>query len=145
MAINLVWQQEQAVRGVRPGNSDFRFVKKPFHFSKKPRAGARILQSGFAINGHSPGVARGDFSAPTCRRCSRELAIMGIAEGALFVPEEIELVQTTLDEVVTMLPVSNRTPAMRNRLASRIRAAAARGERDPVQLRICALLAPADE
>jgi hypothetical protein len=69
---------------------------------------------------------------------------MGIAEGALFVPEEIELVQTTLD-VVTMLPVSNRTPAMRNRLASRIRAAAARGERDPVQLRICALLAPADE
>jgi hypothetical protein len=70
---------------------------------------------------------------------------MGIAEGALFVPAEIELVQTTLDEVVTMLPVSNRTPAMRNRLASRIRAAAARGERDPVQLRICALLAPADE
>jgi hypothetical protein len=70
---------------------------------------------------------------------------MGIAEGALFVPEEIELLQTTLDEVVTLLPVSNRTPAMRKRLASRIRAAAARGERDPVQLRICALLAPADE
>ncbi len=70
---------------------------------------------------------------------------MGAAAGTLFVPEEIELVQTTLDEVVTMLPVSNRTPAMRSRLASRIRAAAAKGERDPVQLRICALLAPADE
>jgi len=70
---------------------------------------------------------------------------MGIAEGTLFVPEEIELLQTTLDEVVTLLPVPNRTPAMRNRLASRIMAAAAKGERDPVQLRISALLAPADE
>ena len=70
---------------------------------------------------------------------------MGIAEGALFVPEEIELLQTTLDEVVTMLPAPNRTPAMRSRLASRIMAAAAKGERDPVQLRISALLAPADE
>ena len=70
---------------------------------------------------------------------------MGIAEGTLFVPEEIELLETTLSEVVTMLPVPNRTPAMKNRLASRILAAAAKGERDPVQLRICALLAPADE
>ena len=70
---------------------------------------------------------------------------MGIAEATLFVPEEIELLQTTLEEVVTLLPASNRTPAMKNRLASRIMAAAARGERDPVQLRISALLAPADE
>jgi hypothetical protein len=70
---------------------------------------------------------------------------MGIAQGALFVPEEIELLQTTLDEVVTMLPAPSRTPSMRNRLASRIMAAAAKGERDPVQLRISALLAPADE
>jgi hypothetical protein len=72
-------------------------------------------------------------------------AIMGIAEGAFFLPEELQLLQTTLDEVVTILPVPNRTPAMKNRLASRILAAAAKGERDPVQLRICALLAPADE
>lgn len=70
---------------------------------------------------------------------------MGMAEGTLFVPEEIDLLQTTLNEVVTMLPIPNRTPAMRNRLASRIMAAAAKGERDPVQLRISALLAPADE
>jgi len=70
---------------------------------------------------------------------------MGVAEGALFVPEEIELLQTTLEEVVTILPPPNRTPAMRNRLALRIMAAAAKGERDPVQLRISALLAPADE
>jgi hypothetical protein len=71
--------------------------------------------------------------------------MMGMAEGTLFVPEEIDLLQTTLNEVVTMLPIPNRTPAMRNRLASRIMAAAAKGERDPVQLRISALLAPADE
>ena len=70
---------------------------------------------------------------------------MGIEAGPLFLPEEIELLQTTLDEVVTILPVPNRTPAMRSRLASRIMAAAAKGERDPVQLRISALLAPADE
>ena len=70
---------------------------------------------------------------------------MGIADVALFVPEEIELLQTTLDEVLTILPASNRTAAMKDKLASRILAAAAKGERDPVQLRISALLAPADE
>lgn len=70
---------------------------------------------------------------------------MGIAEAALFSREDSELLQTTLDEVLTILPVLSRTVAMRNRLASRIRAAAERGERDPVQLRISALLAPADE
>lgn len=70
---------------------------------------------------------------------------MQIAAGAYFLPEDIELMQTTLDEVVTILPVPNRTPAMRTRLASRILAAAAKGERDPIQLRISALLAPADE
>jgi hypothetical protein len=70
---------------------------------------------------------------------------MGMAEGAAFVPEDIQLLQTTLDEVLTILPAANRTAAMRNRLACRILAAAAKGERDPVQLRISALLAPADE
>jgi hypothetical protein len=70
---------------------------------------------------------------------------MGIAEAALFSPEDSDLLGKTLDEVLTILPIPNRTIAMRNRIASRIRAAAARGERDPVQLRISALLAPADE
>jgi hypothetical protein len=76
---------------------------------------------------------------------SERKAMMGIAEAASFLPEDSELLRTTLDEVLNILPVPNRTFAMRNRLASRIRAAAARGERDPVQLRISALLAPADE
>jgi hypothetical protein len=72
-------------------------------------------------------------------------ARMGIAEAAFFSPEDGELLRKTLDEVLTILPVSNRTLAMRSRIASRIWAAAAKGERDPVQLRISALLAPADE
>jgi hypothetical protein len=55
------------------------------------------------------------------------------------------LMRTALDEVVNVLPAFQRTSAMRTKLASRILAAAARGERDPVQLRISALLAPADE
>jgi len=71
--------------------------------------------------------------------------LMAVAEAAFFSPEDGELLRRTLDEVLTILPVSNRTLAMRSRIASRIRAAAARGERDPVQLRISALLAPADE
>jgi len=71
--------------------------------------------------------------------------MMGVAEGAIFVPEDVRLLQTTLDEVLTILPAANRTASMKNRLASRILAAAAKGERDPVQLRISALLAPADE
>jgi len=72
-------------------------------------------------------------------------ATIEIAAGAPFLPEDIELMRTTLDEVVNILPALYRTPTMRTRLASRIRAAAAKGERDPVQLRISALLAPADE
>jgi hypothetical protein len=71
--------------------------------------------------------------------------MMGVADGEIFVPEDIQLLQTTLDEVLTILPAANRTASMKNRLASRILAAAAKGERDPVQLRISALLAPADE
>jgi hypothetical protein len=84
-------------------------------------------------------------SGLTSEDVSDRETMMGVAEGAIFVPEDIQLLQTTLDEVLTILPVANRTAAMRNRLASRILAAAAKGERDPVQLRISALLAPADE
>jgi hypothetical protein len=72
-------------------------------------------------------------------------ATMEIAPGALFLPEDIVLMRSTLDEAVTILPVFQRTSAMRTRLASRIAAAVAKGERDPIQLRISALLAPADE
>ena len=70
---------------------------------------------------------------------------MEIAPGPAFLPEDVTLMRSALDEAVTILPAFQRTPAMRTKLASRIVAAIAKGERDPIQLRISALLAPADE
>jgi len=70
---------------------------------------------------------------------------MEIAPGPLVLPEDVALMRSALDEAVTILPTFQRTPAMRTKLASRIVAAVAKGERDPIQLRISALLAPADE
>ena len=61
-----------------------------------------------------------------------------VAPGAVFQPDEIKLMRSTLDEAATMLPLAKRTSAMKVKLASRILAAAAKGERDPVQLRIAA-------
>jgi hypothetical protein len=67
-----------------------------------------------------------------------------VAPGAVFQPDEIKLMRSTLDEAATMLPQAKRTSAMKVQLASRILAAAAKGERDPVQLRIAALLEVVD-
>jgi hypothetical protein len=67
-----------------------------------------------------------------------------VAPGAVFQPDEIKLMKSTLDEAATMLPLAKRTSAMKVKLASRILAAAAKGERDPVQLRIAALLEVVD-
>jgi hypothetical protein len=53
--------------------------------------------------------------------------------------------KSVLDEAATILPKTRQTPATKVKLASRILAAAARGERDPIQLRIAALLEPVDE
>jgi hypothetical protein len=72
-------------------------------------------------------------------------ATMEIAPGAPVLPEDVALMRSALDEVVNILPAFQRTSAMRTKLASRILAAVAKGERDPIQLRISALLAPADE
>jgi hypothetical protein len=67
------------------------------------------------------------------------------AAGALFLPEDVALMRSALDESMTILPAFQRTSKMKTKLASRILVAVSKGERDPVQLRICALLAPADE
>jgi hypothetical protein len=48
-------------------------------------------------------------------------------------------------EAATILPAHRRTPAMKTKLATCILAAAAKGERDPIQLRIAAFLEPAEE
>jgi hypothetical protein len=65
--------------------------------------------------------------------------------AAIYQPELIELMKSVLDEAATILPKTRQTPATKVKLASRILAAAARGERDPVQLRKAALLEPVDE
>ena len=61
-----------------------------------------------------------------------------------FQPDEIKLMRSALDEAIIILPKIERTSAMKVKLASRILAAAAKGERDPVQLRIAALLEVVD-
>ena len=61
----------------------------------------------------------------------------------IFQPEEIKLMGSALDEVTIILP-EMRTAAMKAKLASRILAAAAKGERDPNKLRIVALLEEMD-
>jgi hypothetical protein len=71
--------------------------------------------------------------------------MMQFARGQVYQPEDIALMKTVLDEAATILPVAKRTSAMKVKLAARILASAASGERDPIQLRIAALLEPADE
>lgn len=61
-----------------------------------------------------------------------------------FKPDEIKLMRSVLDEASIILPKAERTSAMKAKLASRILAAAAKGERDPNRLRIAALLEEAD-
>jgi hypothetical protein len=65
--------------------------------------------------------------------------------GVVFQPELIELMKSSLDEAATLLPKAKRTNAIKVKLASRILAAAANGERDPMQLRMAALLEIADD
>jgi hypothetical protein len=67
-----------------------------------------------------------------------------VAPGAMFQPDEIKLMRSALDEAATILPRDKRTSAMKVKLASRILAAAAKGERDPIRLRTAALLEVVD-
>jgi hypothetical protein len=62
-----------------------------------------------------------------------------VKPGASYQPELIELMKTALDEATNTLPVATQTSDMKLKLASRILSAAARGVRDPIQLRIAAL------
>jgi hypothetical protein len=68
-----------------------------------------------------------------------------VPQGAVFQPDEITLMKSALDEASTILPQAKRTSAMKVKLASRILAAASKGERDPIQLRIAALLEVVDD
>jgi hypothetical protein len=68
------------------------------------------------------------------------MIIIMVKTGASYQPGLIELIKAALDEAAHLLPVAKRTTAMQVTLASRILSAAARGIRDPVQLRIAALM-----
>jgi hypothetical protein len=70
----------------------------------------------------------------------REEAAMG-AVGAVFPPELIKLMKAVLDEAAATLPQEKRTSTTMAEMASQILACAAKGERDPANLKIAALLA----
>jgi len=82
--------------------------------------------------------------------CNREASVRIEEEtrvvtlGTGFRPDEIKLMRSVLDEAAVTLPKAERTSAMKVTLASRILAAAAKGERDPNKLRIAALLEEMD-
>jgi hypothetical protein len=61
--------------------------------------------------------------------------------GAVFQPELIELMKSVLDDATATLPEAKRTSAMKAEIASHILACAAKGERNPVNLRMAALSA----
>ena len=62
------------------------------------------------------------------------------SRGAVFQPELIELMKSVLDDATAMLPEAKRTSAIKAEIAAQILASAARGERDPVALKMAALL-----
>ena len=63
------------------------------------------------------------------------------AMGAVFQPELIELMRAVLNDATAILPEAKRTSTMKAEIASHILACAAKGERDPIALRIAALSA----
>jgi len=69
---------------------------------------------------------------------------MNATAARVFQPELIKLMKAVLDDATTMLPEAKRTSTMKAEIASCILACAAKGERDPVALRVAALLAVVD-
>jgi hypothetical protein len=63
------------------------------------------------------------------------------AIGAVFQPELIKLMRAVLDDATAILPEAKRTSTMKAEIASNILACAAKGERDPIALRMAALSA----
>jgi hypothetical protein len=60
---------------------------------------------------------------------------------AVFQPELIEMMKAVLDDAAMTLPEAKRSSAMKAEIASHILACAAKGERDPVVLKMKAVLA----
>jgi hypothetical protein len=64
--------------------------------------------------------------------------------GTVFHPELIELMKVVLEDATATLPEAKRTPTIKTEIASRILACAAKGERDPITLKMAALSAMAE-
>jgi hypothetical protein len=91
--------------------------------------------------------ARGKFIFNICRLNGWRIFCKGFemaSPGAVYHPEEIELMTAALDDAVR-LANGQRSSAVKVRFARRILASAAEGERDPVELRISAFLGAADD
>jgi hypothetical protein len=63
------------------------------------------------------------------------------ATGTVYPPELIKLMKAVLDDAAALIPEAKRTSAMKAEIAFHILACAAKGERDPVALRVAALSA----
>jgi hypothetical protein len=61
-------------------------------------------------------------------------------ESVSFDPETIELLRIALEAVWQSLPPDQQARTSKTLLAQRILRSAARGERDPIRLRACALI-----
>jgi hypothetical protein len=61
-------------------------------------------------------------------------------QSAVYCPEELSLLGQILDQAVQSLPLSMRTPQNRAVIAKNVLACAATGERDPIELRLSALI-----
>jgi len=61
-------------------------------------------------------------------------------QSAVYYPEELSLLGQILDQAMQSLPLSMRTPQNRAAIAKNISACAATGERDPIELRLAALI-----
>jgi hypothetical protein len=61
-------------------------------------------------------------------------------QSAVYYPEELSLLGQILDQAVQSLPPSMRTPQNRAAIAKNILASASTGERDPIELRLAALI-----
>ena len=61
-------------------------------------------------------------------------------QSAVYYPEELSLFGQILDQAVQSLPLRMRTPQNRAAVAKNILACAAVGERDPIELRLAALI-----
>ena len=61
--------------------------------------------------------------------------------GAVFQPELVELMKSVLDDATATLPEAKRTSTMKAEIASHILECAAKGERDPMRLKIAGLTA----